>query len=410
MPILFQINSSVNRGSTGRIAEAIGQLAMQQGWQSYIAYGRHKCYSQSVAIRIGTNLDVLLHGLKTRLFDRHGFGSVRATQKLVRRIKEIRPDIIHLHNVHGNYINIEILFNYLAIANIPVIWTLHDCWPFTGHCAHFDLIGCNRWITGCYSCPQKKMYPSSLFLENSKANYLEKSKLFNSVNSLTMVPVSKWLGDILNRSFMNKYPFIINNNGVDLSVFTPKGDKSTIKRKLGVNKKFMIVGVAAIWSSYKGLNDFIDLSKMLDSNYCIVLIGVSNKQIKELPSNIVGLARTEDVNQLADIYSAADLFINPTYQDNFPTTNIESLACGTPILTYQTGGSGEAVSSDTGFIVEKGDLNGIINVINIVKENGKLSYLKACRERAVELYNKDDRFYDYIKLYDQLLINRTYIS
>ncbi|MDD4437244.1 MAG: glycosyltransferase [Tissierellia bacterium] len=403
MPTLLQINVVVNTGSTGHIAEEICQLSIQKGWESYIAYGRNKRPSESNLIKIGTDWDIIKHVIQARLFDRMGFGSKRPTIELIRCIKKLNPDIIHLHNIHGYYINIEILFNYLAIAKIPVVWTLHDCWALTGHCAYFDFVGCNKWVTGCFSCHQKKYYPSRLWIDNSKINYFRKSKLFNSVNNLTIVPVSMWLQNIVNQSYLKKYQSQVINNGVDVNTFFPQINYKVIRNKLGIGNQFMILGVSSIWEPRKGLSDFVKLSKLIDQNSIIVLVGLNKKQIKNLPFNIIGVNRTENINQLAEIYSAADLYLNLTYEDNFPTTNIESLACGTPILTYDTGGSIEAVSSETGFIVDKGDYPSIMNVINIVKEKGKSSYSKACRDRAEKFFNKDDRYMEYIKLYNHLL-------
>lgn len=406
MPTLLQINTVVNSGSHGRIAEEIGQLALAKGWNSYIAYGRNDRPSQSQLIKIGNDVDIKMHGIKTRLLDRHGFGSEKATIKLVERIKEIKPDVIHLHNIHGYYINIQILFKYLASASIPVVWTLHDCWSFTGHCSHFDFVGCSKWKTGCYSCPQKKEYPASLAFDNSKSNYLNKLKLFTSVKNLTIVPVSNWLANLVKESFLKNHSLQLIYNGVNLKTFYPRYDK-LINHKLGIENNFKILGVASSWSSRKGMNDFIRLSRIINPDCVIILVGLNEKQLKRLPSNIIGISKTENVEQLAEIYSAADLFLNLTYEDNFPTTNLESLACGTPILTYNTGGSIEAVSPDTGFVVKKGDLDAVLEAIRLVKEKGKSTYTIACSERAVNLYNKDNRYIEYLNLYETLLLKTT---
>lgn len=405
MPIILQINTVVNSGSTGRIAEEIGQLVSSNGWTSYIAYGRNDRPSKSKLLKIGNDFDIKLHGLITRLFDKHGFGSKESTRKLIEQIKEIKPDIIHLHNIHGYYINIEILFNFLASTSIPIIWTLHDCWSFTGHCTHFELIGCNKWKTGCYSCPQKTEYPTSYLLDNSKKNYSSKYKLFTSVKNLTIVPVSNWLSNLVKESFLKNYPQHLIYNGVNLGIFTPQKNKY-IKKKLGIENRFMLLGVASGWSSRKGFDDFISLSNLINPDCVIVLVGLNEKQLNKLPSNIIGISRTEDIQELAEIYSAADLFLNLTYEDNFPTTNLEALACGTPVLTYNTGGSIEAVSKETGFIVGQGDLKAVIDVINLVKGNGKSAYTSACSERAIRLYNKDDRYMEYLNLYQTLLSNK----
>lgn len=405
MPILLHINTTANSGSHGRIGEEIGQLALSKGWDSYFAYGRNEMPSKSKLLKIGNNVDIKIHGLKTRLFDRHGFGSKKATIKLVEQIKEIKPDIIHLHNIHGYYINIEILFNYLATTTIPIVWTLHDCWSFTGHCSYFDFVECNKWKTGCYSCPQKKEYPASIFIDNSKKNYLNKFSLFTSVKNLTIVPVSNWLGNLVKDSFLNKYPLQLIYNGVNLASFSPQINQS-IKTKLGVGNRLMLLGVASIWEKRKGLDDFISLNKIINPDCVIVLIGLNQKQLKKIPSNIIGISRTEDIQELAEIYSTADLFLNLTYEDNFPTTNLEALACGTPVLTYKTGGSIEAVTPDTGFVVEKGDLNAVLAAIDIIKTKGKSTYTSASRERAVNFYNKDDRYMEYLKLYETLISNK----
>jgi len=401
MPTLFQINTSVNSCSHGRIAEEIGKLAIEQGWESYIAYGRANRPSVSHTIKIGTHWDIKWHGLETRLFDRHGLASKKATKDLIIQIEKIQPDIIHLHNIHGYYLNIEILFDYLAKANIPVVWTLHDCWGLTGHCSNFEFIGCEKWKTQCYSCPQIREYPASYFIDRSTKNYFLKKKLFTSVKNLSIIPVSNWLKDIVKFSFLAEYPIQVINNGIDTHLFTPM-DGNAMRQKLGLINSFILLGVANVWKSRKGLDDFLQLSKELSNNCKIVLVGLSDKQLNKLPSNIIGIARTENVGQLAELYSVADLFINPTWEDNFPTSNLEALACGTPVLTYNTGGSIEAITPEIGFVVEQGDINGILNAVNIVKEKGKTYYSNACRERAVKFYNNEDRYQEYIDLYNKI--------
>lgn len=403
MKKLLQINSVINWGSTGRIAEEIGQKAIAHGWESYIAYGRNERPSKSRLIKIGNDIDIKVHGVYTRLLDRHGFSSVNATKELIIKIQKIQPDVILLHNLHGYYLNIEVLCNYLSTAGIPVIWTLHDCWAFTGHCAYFDFVGCDRWKSGCYSCPQKKSYPTSIFLDCSKSNYKLKRELFHSVRNMVIVPVSQWLADIVVDSFLNIYPRQVIYNGIDIDAFSPQLNNINIRAKYLVGNRFMILGVAAVWDKRKGLNDFIELSRQLSIDYVILLVGLDEKQIKGLPVNIIGVTRTESIKELAELYSAADLYMNPTWEDNFPTTNLEALACGTPIVTYKTGGSIESVSTETGFIVEKGDINGLLNIAEAVKENGKDLYSKACRERAVSHYNKKERYEDYIDLFTNMM-------
>jgi glycosyltransferase involved in cell wall biosynthesis len=404
MPVLFQISIEVNSGSVGRIAEQIGGVALDNGWESYITYARNHLPSKSTVVKIGTKWDIYWHGIMTRIFDRHCLYSTDATRKLIKQIEKIKPDIIQLHHIHGYFIDMKLLFNYLSSINTPVIWVFHDCWSMTGHCAYFDYIGCEKWKTQCYCCPQKKEYPKSLIFDRSKENYGQKKYLFNLVKSLIIVPVSEWLGGLVKESFFFKYPIEIIHNGIDLSVFSPQEDGQQLRKDLFlIDSSVILLGVASTWDARKGLLDFIKLASMIPTDWRIILVGLSQKQMRGLPANIIGIQRTENVQQLASLYSAANVFINPTWEDTFPTTNLESLACGTPVITYRTGGSVESVSKDTGFIVDKGDLHGIIECTKEVIKNGAEYYFLKCRSRAVNLYNKSDSFQNYIKLYNRLL-------
>lgn len=410
MPILLQINVTRNVGSTGTITEAIANIARANGWVSYIASGRYKKPSDSHTIQIGSWIDTCIYGVQTRIFDRHGLGSEQATQKFIEQIKVIKPDIIHLHNLHGYYINIRILFNFLSKSNIPIVWTLHDCWPLTGHCAHFDFASCDKWKTECYKCPEKRAYPASLFLDRSTENYYLKKALFTSVKKMVIVPVSNWLKDIVLESFLGRIPVQTIHNGIDTSVFKPQKNSQQTREKYCIGQRFMLLGVASPWTRRKGLNDFIELSGLLNEDEVILLVGLNSNQVRQLPPKIIGLTKTENRQDLIDIYSAADLFINPTWEDNFPTTNLESLACGTPLATYRTGGSVEAVSSETGFIVDQGDIPELIKVIRYVKKIGKNTFSEACRKRAIDNYSKDDRFVEYLTLYESLIRNKSSVA
>ena len=400
---IIQINTTVNTGSTGRIAEDIGKLILVNEHESYIAAGFTDRPSTSQVIRIGNAWDIKFHGLKTRLFDRHGFGSKNATIQLVQKIVQISPDIIHLHNLHGYYLHIGVLFDYLKEIQKPVIWTFHDCWPFTGHCSHFDRINCYKWQKGCYSCPLYTAYPGSWWLDQSTANYNDKNEIFNGVKGLSIVTPSVWLSNHVKNSFLGNYSVKCIHNGVDLNVFLPSAPSKSILKKYKINTTPFILGVASIWSFRKGLKDFEDLAQLNDGSFQIVLVGLSKKQIKSLPLGIVGIERTENTQELASLYAASNVFVNPTYVDNFPTTNIEALACGTPVITYNTGGSPEAIDIATGIVLEKGDLNGLVKAIMQICNNGKDYYSAKCRERAVLLFNKDDRYNDYLAMYKQLL-------
>lgn len=397
---VLQINVTANWGSTGRIAEEIGEKIISKGGDSYVAYGRHANSSTSHLIRIGTNVDVYMHFVQTRLWDRHGLASVISTRKLIKNIIKIQPDIIHLHNIHGYYLNYLLLFDFLSKYNVPVVWTLHDCWLFTGHCAYYSFAECKRWRTLCYDCPQKEKYPSSLFLDRSKRNFQDKFYAFTSVKNLTLVPVSEWLASEVRQSFLKDYSVRVIHNGIDTDIFTPIQIR---KVELGMNDKFVVLGVASVWSSRKGLADFIKLRKMLKDDCLIILIGLNKKQIGNLPKGVIGIERTNSIQELAKYYSVADVFLNPTWEDNFPTTNLEALACGTPVITYCTGGSIEAIDKNTGFIVEQGDLEDVVNKINIIKQSGKDSYVLNCRLRVVEFYDKRSRYDEYMQLYKDLL-------
>jgi len=399
---VVQINTAVNTGSTGRITEEIGQTILANGGESFVAYGRKGGNTKSVSIQIGTSIDHSIHGLRTRLFDTHGFGSKSATIQLVKQLQLIRPDIIHLHNLHGYYLHVGVLFSYLKQQQIPVVWTLHDCWSFTGHCTYFDSVNCEKWKTGCFACPKKKAYPTSYWIDNSKSNYQLKNELFNLPQTVQIVTPSKWLASHVQDSFLKSNPITVIHNGVDTKLFKPI-DASKIGESYHLAGKNIILGCASIWDKRKGLDDFIALHQYLQPNQIIVLVGLNQQQIKSLPVGIIGIQRTENIQELAALYSTADVFVNPTWQDNFPTTNLEALACGTAVITYNTGGSPEAIDEATGFVIKKGNVQSLADAVNTVLENGKNHYRSNCRKRAEHLFNKNDRYGDYLKLYESLL-------
>jgi putative colanic acid biosynthesis glycosyltransferase len=399
---VLQINSVGAAGSTGRIAEEIGKLLIAGDGESYIAFGRRERESKSKKIIIGSKKGFYVHVLLTRLTDRHGFGSRKATEKFLKEVAEINPDIIHLHNVHGYYINIQLLFSFLKEFNKPIVWTLHDCWAFTGHCAHFEDINCTKWKTHCNNCPKVKRYPASWGFDNSFNNFAEKKKLFSACD-LHMVVPSKWLNDLVSESFLGSFSTSIIYNGIDINVFKPTPKTIIPGFHSLVQGKKIILGVANVWQQGKGLHDFFRLSKLITEEYKIVLVGLTSNQLKELPENIIGIRRTESPAQLAEWYSEAIAFVNPTWSDNFPTTNIEALACGTPVITYKTGGSAESINERTGFAVEKGKVDHIWWAIQQIEMRGKDFYQQNCRARAVEYFNKDDRYEEYLNLYQGLI-------
>ena len=405
MPKLLQINATCNWGSTGKIVEQISHVASSRGWECYVAHGaRYVGKSKFPTFQVCSRNEENLHWMKSFALDAHGLGSQRGTKRLVDWIEQIKPDVVHLHNIHGYYVNIPILFNYLYEKRIPVVWTLHDCWSFTGHCVYFDLIACDKWKSHCEHCPQIHTYPKAL-IDKSSRNYELKKRLFTSVQNMTIVPVSEWLQNLVTQSFLAKYPIHTIHNGIDLDKFKPC--MSDFRKRYSLEGKFVVLGVADGYGERKGLQDFNRLSQMLGDNAKIVMVGLSEKDKEKVSGNIIGLGRTSTQQELIDIYSAADVFINPTYEDNFPTTNLEALACGTPVVTYRTGGSPEAVDEHTGIVVKKGDLDGLIQAVMSIMVSGKSSYSKACVDRAASNYNKADRFCEYIELYDIVTQNNT---
>ena len=360
--ILF-INSVCN-GSTGTICKTLYKAAVEAGHECCIAYGRGEAPKGFKTIKIGNKLDIYLHVLKARLFDASGFGSKQATKELIKKIDEFKPDIIHLHNIHGYYVNIEILFKYLKEhPEIKKIWTLHDCWAFTGHCPHFEYEKCEQWKNECKKCIRRNEYPKSL-IDRCNKNYWLKKSSFTNVDNLMLVSPSNWLMNLIKDSFFKEYPIEVINNGVDTSIF--KHTESNIKERYGIKNKKVILGVASVWDKKKGLDTFIEISKQLDNEYQIVLIGLNKKQIKKLPSNIIGITRTENVEELVKWYSAAEVFFNPTLEDNYPTVNLEAIACGTPVVTFNTGGSPESAYASKKNIIYMKNINEILNkLINI---------------------------------------------
>ena len=396
---VLQINSVCGIGSTGRIATDLYKVLEEQNHECKIAYGRGSAPQNIDSIKIGSTIDNYFHVFKTRVFDKHGFGSVNATRKFIEEIKDYDPDIIHLHNIHGYYLNIEVLFKYLKEADKPVIWTLHDCWPFTGHCSYFEYVECEKWKSSCENCVQKKEYPTSKLLDGSKLNYAKKKELFTSVKNMTIVTPSKWLSKIVKESFLGKYPIEVINNGIDLDVFKPTD--SNFRDKNNLNNKFIVLGVANIWVEKKGLKYLTELEKNLNDDYKFVIVGVDEKKKNELSKNIIAITRTNNVKELAEIYTAADVFVNPTLEDNFPTTNLEALACGTPVLTFETGGSVECVDEKCGAIVPKKELENLKQQIIKIKEN---NFDSADCIKKSKKYDKRKRYDDYIRIYRKQLL------
>lgn len=424
---IVQINTFPYK-ATGSIMMGIHKLLLENGHDSYVVWGRGRDAENKREIVIKDDIGTKFHGVYTRLTDRTGFASWNATSKLLERLDEIEPDIIHLHNVHGYYINIEMLFSYIRKRRIKVVWTLHDCWAFTGHCAYFDMVGCEKWKTACNHCAQKKTYPASIAWDGSNRNWERKKALFTGLN-VTLVTPCKWLKDLVSQSYLSAYPTQVIYNGINRELFKPTVD-SNVRSKFGMDARPIILGVASEWTERKGLKDIVALAAEMDK-YQFVVVGLTEAQKKALPGTVKGITRTNNIHELVALYSMASVFFNPTYEDNFPTTNIEALACGTPILTYDTGGSPEAVvSADAGSVVEKesrgkadlnrvkevlesmiqarypGKLNGIRNDKTESDENTALdrnAYIRLQCRKASEQFDMNRRLQEYIPLYESIL-------
>lgn len=399
---VMQITAFSGWGCTGRIAVGIHKALVNNGHEDIIAWGRTNTADPTIrTIQIGSPLDQKIHGLYTRLTDKCGFASKKATVDFIKALDEYRPDIIQLHIMHGYYINLDVLFKYIKHKNIPVVWTFHDCWAFTGHCPYFDLVKCEKWKTGCYSCEQKMHHPKSWLLDNSKWNWNKKKELYGGYDRLTIVTPSEWLAGLVKRSFIKSAEIKVINNGINLKSFNPTSGRYFSKYHLEGKK--IILGVSSTWVKSKGLDDFVQLAERLDDAYQVVLVGLSKEQLSQLPEKIIGIARTDSVEELAQIYTEASVFVNPTYEDNYPTTNLESIACGTPVITYQTGGSIEVIKkTGAGLIVEQGNIDALENAIYSIVKN-EASYREKANHVNPDILDENVKFLEYVSLYEKIM-------
>lgn len=393
---IVHINTFPNKATGSIMFSVHNELQKLDKWDSYVVWGRGRTPKDKVhEYNMQCGWEIMMHGVLSRIFDNTGFNSDYATERLLQKMEYLMPDIIQLHNLHGYYINVKMLFEWIKHRNIPVVWTLHDCWAFTGHCAYFDYANCNCWKNGCHDCVQKKSYPASLVFDNSKLNWLRKKELFN-YKQLHLVTPSIWLHDLVKESFLKKLPCSVINNGIDTDVFKP----SSISCHIG--GKFKILGVASEWTPRKGLHDFIQLYRMLNHEQIeMTIVGLTSQQIEALPEGIRGMTRTDNIEQLVSLYQEADMFFNPTYEDNYPTTNLEALACGTPVCTYRTGGSIESVNEGNGFVVEKNELGEVKKIIEERLHSRKMGlHLDIDRK----IISKEYMAEQYIKLYNDILL------
>ena len=392
---IVQINATCGAGSTGKICSAVAALLDGHNVENYIFYSSGKT-SDTHGKKYLSKWNSKLQALCSRMFGNYGFNTFFATKRLVKELDRISPDIVHLHNLHGHNVNLTLLFRYFKKhPEIKIFWTFHDCWAFTGYCTHFTVEKCDKWIIGCHDCPQRSKY--SWFFDRSSTLYNRKKELFTGLD-MTVITPSQWLADLVKQSFLKEYPVKVVNNGIDLSVFQPT--KSEFREKYNIpQEKFLILGVAFGWGAKKGLDVFVELANRLDDEkYCIVLVGTDEKVEQQISENIISIRRTQNQTELAEIYTAADLFVNPTREDSYPTVNMESIACGTPVLTFRTGGSPEILDESCGCVVDCDDIEDLVNKINEIRINNRF-HNQAFLERA-KAFDANDRFAEYITIYD----------
>ena len=388
---IVQLNVTCGVGSTGKICLAVSRLLNERGVENYILFSEEDS-DYEYGIKYADKLSIKLEALKSRVFGNYGFNSKALTKKLIAKLDEIQPDIVHLHNLHGHGCNLEMLFAYFKEKNIKLYWTFHDCWVFTGYCPHFDMVGCDKWQTQCQACPQKGAY--SFFFDNSNKLYSKKKELFSDLD-LTIITPSEWLKGLVKKSFLKDYEVKVINNGIDLDIFKPS--ESNFREDHGIKDEFLILGVAFNWDERKGVDVFADLARTLPKDYRIVLVGTNENTRQLLPDNVITIDRTENQQELAEIYTACDLFVNATREDTFPTVNIESLACGTPVLTFRTGGSPEIIDETCGISVEKNDTDALREAILKIKDTRPFTE-EACLKKSAE-YQKEEKFKEYTEIY-----------
>lgn len=399
MPKLVQFNPVANWGSTGRLTEDIGDVVMAAGWESYIAFGRQFNPSKSHLLQVGGKLSVWSHTMKTRLFDRQGFGSYHATKQLLKKFDEIKPDVFQFHNLHGNFLNLPLVLQYATKKNIPIVWSLHDCWSMTGHCSHFVRVGCDRWKTECHDCPLKTTYPASWLIDSSRRNYREKKRLIEAVPQLSIISGSEWLAGIAAQSYFKGRDIHYIPDGIDTDIYQPRDNGNEIRRKLGLEGKFVILATGTDWGDNKGLSDYGKLRKMLPDEYAIVLVGMSAEAMENVPAGVIGLPRTKTPQELSEYYSMADCVMSLSRMESFGLTPVEGFACGTPAIVYDTTALPELITPETGFVAKFLDVEDVKIKVEAMRAKGKDYYSARCREIALEKYDRKVCYEEYMKVY-----------
>lgn len=400
---VLQINAVYEYSSTGRTTQELHEFLLSRGVESYVAAINVR--SEGNFIRLSNSLDGKVHKALSMLLGRQGFYSLNTTHNFIKKIDEIKPDIIHLRVLHSNCINLPILLRYIANKNIVTIITLHDCWFFTGHCCYFSDSDCERWKIGCGNCPDLKNWNRSLFFDRSSKNLYDKEILFGLIKNLAVVGVSDWVTNFVQYSiFKNAHRICRIYNWIDINKFFPH-ETHQLRRKLKLEHSFVILGVAQAWSEQKGILDFLQLAKICPQ-YKFLLVGKIPYQYYPLSNNIISIGVLSDLKQLSDCYALADVFFNPSQRETFGKVTLEAQACGTPVVTYNLTANPELVPVNCGYIVNNHDLNAVKLALDEICQKGKESYLDSCRNFVATNFNSISLMNSYLKLYEEMLNNK----
>ncbi|MBO4694232.1 MAG: glycosyltransferase [Clostridia bacterium] len=376
----------------------IQRRANIEGFDTLSIYARGEGYKNLRCVKVGGFFSFWFHVALTTVFDKQGHGSYFKTKKIVDILRREKPDIIHLHNIHGYYLNYPLLFRYLKDEfKGKIVWTFHDCWPFTGHCAHFTVAACDRWQEICYNCPNKTKYPVSLIFDSSNSEYKNKKEYFTGLNDLTITTPSYWLKELVCKSFMGKYEVKVVNNWINSDVFKPTFDDEVLKKYSIPNDKRIILGVANVWDERKGLRVFKEIANRISDDYSVVCVGLSSKQINALPDNVIGVLRTDNQRELAVLYSNAAVYINPSKEETFSLTVLEAISCSTPVIGFDTSAVKELINDDNGLLLFDDDIDVYINAVYKIASRAKNSEkMKAFSDR----YNANVQIGKFIEIYN----------
>ncbi len=395
---VLQINACYGYLSTGIIVEDIEKLLIENGCESYIGY-QSKAKEMSNGYKIGTGLDRKFHGLYSRIFGKQGYVSKNQTRKFLKWVDEIKPDIVHLHNLHSNYLNFNILISYLAENNIKTVYTFHDCWAFTGKCTHYSFVKCNKWKEACGNCPKNKHEVPSLFFDVTSKVIKDRTEHLNKISDLTIVSCSNWMKKQVELSHLTPKKVVTIYNGVNTNIFKPH--ENSFRKDYSLNDKFVILGFANKWCLENNMAGVKSLVEQLKDDEKIVIVGCNEEQKKYFSAykKVIALGFIKDRLELSDIYASSNVFVNLTYEDTLPTVNMESLCCETPVITFNSCGSPELVSNENGMVVEQGNFDAIRKSIDIIKNDG----IKVDYNKVKEVFDREKCYKKYIDLYRQIV-------